>query len=180
MEGAFSRYGPLHHVSNHYNAFPVGGQRVGRGFPVWRANFPSFDNREVWPKMLKFVHKFRQFRQTVAVFTDIPVYFPVYREFGIGDGFAHDCAHHQAFQELSYFADAKPSRGLHHGLQFWSLFELQRRCLSELNVATEIVRIKDSLERYGCSKTWCRRERRRSRIVMIAFRTLPNHYLGTT
>jgi hypothetical protein len=50
--------------------------------------------------MLKFVHKFRQFRQTVAVFTDIPVYFPVYREFGLETG-SHMTAH-TSISMLSY------------------------------------------------------------------------------
>ena len=33
-----------------------------------------------------------------------------------------------------------------------------------------------TLSTYGCSKPWCRRKRRRSRVVMILFRTLPNHF----
>jgi hypothetical protein len=87
------RHRPLHQASNrNIDAFPVGAQRVGLGFPVLKANFPSFNNREVRPKTLKFVHKFGQIRQTVAVFADIPVYFPVNREIALETG-SHMTAH---------------------------------------------------------------------------------------
>ena len=63
-----------------------------------------------------------------------------------GDRFAYDCAHHQAFQELSGFDQLKISRGLHHRLQFCSRFELQHRRFSKLNVATKVVRVENGLD----------------------------------
>jgi hypothetical protein len=53
---------------------------------------------------------------------------------------------HQAFQALSSLTDARSTRVLQVILQFWSLFELQHRCVSELNVAAKVVGIEGRLD----------------------------------
>ena len=97
--------------------------------------------------------------------TRFPVKFPDNRELALGDGFAHDCAHHQAFQALSHLGHRENSRVLQVILQSCSLLELQHRRFRELNIAVEIVGIEDrfdvleTMARAGTQHAYAERDR---------------------
>jgi hypothetical protein len=75
-----------------------------------------------------------------------PVKFPVSREFGPETG-SHMTAHTtKPCKHLAKAVTRTDRRGLHHGLQFCSRFELQHRSLCQLNIAAEIMAVENALD----------------------------------
>jgi hypothetical protein len=82
--------------------FPSAGE-AGRIFPDTRSKIPNSVAREFWRKPLTLLVEKTWIFENRPYFRKIPIYFPSYREFGVGDGFATDCIHHHAFTREPMF-----------------------------------------------------------------------------